>query len=1056
MTYTGEPEYDSLDNYKCYSYCLGNANNNTSDDINNNTSDDINNNNDNAGVVVTVKAEVPGYEVYFNNHYTKDYAPSSITVQGTVKDETGKVLPGAIISLPDLGRSTTADSSGWYKLSVETEGTKPFDLSPYDIVLKQQVVSASVALTAAPQVMPVPGTASLKVSAVDQNGSPLKDGSITLEIADADKLGFVSLEKANASLDQNGEFTTNINIREITANDYIFLKDIPLSLTIRVKVQTGDLSLTLAQKEFTFPFNMALIKGLTVGPDMKPRFESDIPQLVVNRNFVISGQIRDNSSSGEFFILVPLGDPKLSKFDKQLKWSDAAVLPLIYPFEQQLEPGKTIDLGSIDLLSPQEHEERVKSLMADFIQVMPLTGKARGDALTELNNVSFIYNCTASVPFYKDNISSGGTIQIPGDAKTYWGNNIIDSIDSKCDPAYAIMLHELGHFLHHTIVETNYYLHVCYNSYVGVEHSTWTPPTPHGAVGLVAGDTQKLFTSFAENTADFFASLAFSFWENKEPEMKKSIYFDKSYLSEFDDEAKAMAAVGTYPGYCVEGVQTRFLRAFYGSQCSTSPVPVFTDYLATMYQYKDNPENKECWILRVPARTMQQWVFAKSNHPSAVGVSGGGDVYNTASRYRLFADIDPVPTIAPAQGSKSPEVLIGTNLVTFEHFPVAEIPFGTEVEVKKGTVNIDLSTRQEQRTLYLNEGTVITIQSQSLAEVKQGYVGLEGKVTMKTPVASVTPTGTVVMVNVAADGATTVKTLEGQAEVESSGSILSLSAGQQMQVSKDGTAGEISSLDLAAVRQELLPAGESPFESEPLTGMGSIDALGNIVCYALMMLPYIFIALVILLIVLLYQRIGALVLIPVLIIALGGGAYYFMSNRGALDIPAVSIIQEQNVIEQIKSKAMEILNNKESADQNQANNAGNQLPTDTINQNADKNLDKGYADNQSSTTDTTVSYTLDSSMAINTVGQFLNSFKEQRIQDARNMASDNFIIRQGEDFFYDSGNPVFLELEVTRAEPEGEYFWVYVNETWDSGMAQVRYKVINSELGIQVDDREYI
>lgn len=482
---------------------------------------------------------------------------------------------------------------------------------------------------------------------------------------------------------------------------------------------------------------------------------------------------------------------------------------------------------------PEEYEKKTKDLVKEFISAMPLTATARKKALSALDKVSFADCFTGGVPFYCDNPGSiGGTICIPGDEKEYWGHNLVN-VNA---PAYPIILHAMGHLLHHTIVETNYYFHSCHNSCAGAGHTIWAPPAPTAPPGLVDGETQKAFISFSESAADFFALLAMNFWESRHPEIKQSAFFQRGYLEEFESDARALTAAGKYPGCQVEGVQTRFLRAYYGDQCQASPAKVYADFLATMLQYKENPENQECWFQRVPARTIEQWVFAKSNHSPALGpTSAGDDVYNIAACYRIFAGDDPVPAAAPAEREKGAAITAGERQVSFDKFPVAEINFEEEVKVTKGGINIDLSTAEEQKAIYLSQGTTIKVHNRSLVEVKQGVVGIEGKVVLKTPTCTIEPAWAAVYTEVAGNDTTRIKVLAGRAQVSSGKGKTELKAGEEVIVSNTGSISSATSFDLEAFRKSKFPPEEFPFE--PLTGLWIVEFLWRLVVTLVVIIP---------------------------------------------------------------------------------------------------------------------------------------------------------------------------------------------------------------------------
>jgi hypothetical protein len=97
------------------------------------------------GVAFTINVQAPGYLPWSDTLATKDYEPSSITLEGVVKDEEGNPVSGATISIPDLGKSVTSGVQGNYKLYVQTEGTKPFT-KVHNIILQKKITGANITL----------------------------------------------------------------------------------------------------------------------------------------------------------------------------------------------------------------------------------------------------------------------------------------------------------------------------------------------------------------------------------------------------------------------------------------------------------------------------------------------------------------------------------------------------------------------------------------------------------------------------------------------------------------------------------------------------------------------------------------------------------------------------------------------------------------------------------------------------------------------------------------------------------------------------------------------
>jgi len=515
------------------------------------------------------------------NIISETYMPSSISITGIVKDENGNPIPGAVVKIVELNVSTVSDKNGKYKISIPTKGKKPFSLSGFNFVLQKKITSVEIKASIGEKFISfsfrdgVKRKIPIEIKVVDQDLKPLKKGSVSLEIINSEKLSFISIEKDSGFLNGKGEYSTFILTRKPEENrDYVFLKDVPLKLAFRITVEDGEGNF-LGDKKLTFPLGMALLHGWTVGPDMKPRYEPD-PPVVYPKTYYLASQ---RSFEGEFYILVRIPSPTERKAKEiYLKWTDTCHLPLELLLEKPLKAGEKIEVrkGKVDILTPEEHEQRIKQWVKEFLQAMGFDNGCLSKTLSNLQKLPVRYNVSgASVPHYaRGGFESVGHIDIFDSDTEYWGSKAFKGVD----PPYTILFHEIGHFVHKQMVDR--WIEACLwdKFYLGAEHSTWRPPEAKTEKG-------KRVTSFYENTADFFAYLMYKFLDKHHPEFKDSIYYDPGYLEDFDTTKKAMAAL-TYGGYKVEGIQTTFLRYLYGNFVKISPARVFGDYLRIMDSFK--------------------------------------------------------------------------------------------------------------------------------------------------------------------------------------------------------------------------------------------------------------------------------------------------------------------------------------------------------------------------------------------------------------------------------------------------------------------------------------
>jgi len=756
------------------------------------------------GVSFSVLAEKDGYVSASVTVDTGGVSPSSIIVTGNVLDAQGNPVQGAKVSIASLKETGVTDATGQFSLSAETEGDSPFSTS---VTLILQTPTSGVTVTFEHQVpLPVSEDSTIKIVAKDDKGNPVREGRVVLKWTLPD---FVITPVTEANLDSDGTLIVPIQVGLPSNLGSMLLE--PSSLQVRVDVEvTPEDGGEPGSASLIVPLNLSIIIGTTVGPDMKPRPEKNPPSLSAALQSLVAARWEDDS--GKFRLLVYPFHPLKYEQPKEwgLAWSDEDRLPLQFPILEAPQPGEVMDVGLIDVLTPDEHMNRIRQVAAEFFAAMPLTASEQSGVQNALRRIVFVDGGVSNVPYFTNNFTGdSGIIHIPGTAKEYWSQNL--SVDN--DAAYEIIPHELGHFAHHDLVEQFSYINMCYNKLSTGTHTTWATEPGQLPVKLP-------YISFSESTADFFAVLFRNFWEAHHPEIEDSPYFKRlGYLQEFDNDEKAMDVLARLePGYMVEGVQTRFLLSFYGSAAKTGPSAVFSDYLNTMLLYMDRPQGWLGSLVNRPARTIYQWVETKQLLPGAFGPT---DVMAAAVRYRLIPGAPPAPTACAAYGENAVRIRLDGEEVDFSRFPVVAVAFDSQIEVTQGILSIDLSGMDIRRTLTVKAPAELVLKSRTEVDVLVGLIGTDFPVTVVTPGGKVTPIGTVVQINVEENGSTSVDTLEGSVQVTSNtGDVMVLEAGQSIGMSSSGILTAISTCKPAELLAELLPNVELPPipETEPEPG----------------------------------------------------------------------------------------------------------------------------------------------------------------------------------------------------------------------------------------------
>ncbi|HPR64203.1 MAG TPA: hypothetical protein PK014_08260 [Thermoanaerobaculia bacterium] len=731
---------------------------------------------------VTIRVTADGYESTEVSMDIENTDPLTLAVAGTVTDSTGAPISGAHISLTNLDLSTVTDFKGSYRVAASSGASSR--TQTWNPVLKQKSKTGTLTITCSETgYIPVPGNAVITIKATDSQGQPQTGVSGTLSIRDHHRASFISLENPSFQLDSSGTCSTTLTTRKPGETDVTFLDTIPLSIIVEAALDGEEGSLKTAESD-PLPLGLVRIHGVTTGPDMEPRYNPSPPVLMPRFAHLLSStQVhsqRQEYPEGEFFILarIPTTEELARVKDiYHIFWNDGARSKLDIPLKGNLQAGEVLEIGKVDLLSPLEHEARVKGYVREFIEAMPLTSGARGHLLGDLSTLSFREGSTGMVPNYTMlEFDPPGQIHIPGSAGEYWDGNPyrVASPIHDIDPAYAIVFHEMGHFIHQRLVETAK-LKLFYNLLKGMgsRHTTWSAPDTS------SGLSQRV-TSFNEATADFFAFLMFHFLKDRHPEFSQSVYFNRGYLAEFDTEEKARNLA--FSGGCrIEGIQTTFLKTLYGSTLTGSPPLVFGDYLRVMLMKKD-----DAWFTKwIPARTMREWVVLKEKY----GGIPTTDLRQTATRLNILPCTDqPEITIMPRTSAGGMFTVNGHTLTAKDSTTLHGILIGEEILITRNPFAVMMAdtTRGEMIQLSVPQGTRFRFNSATEVQVLDGIMGVRGAITVTTPNGTYTPEGTVWTVEVKEGGTVKVHVLEGDVRARTPRGETVLPAGKAATVTSSG------------------------------------------------------------------------------------------------------------------------------------------------------------------------------------------------------------------------------------------------------------------------------
>lgn len=655
-------------------------------------------------------------------------------------------------------------------------------------------------LVQGPNLLPIMGSGDVQITVRDaQTHVPVRDTTVRITLLDQAKLPFVALQQPAAGpVPASTPFVRRITVNQpdqaMVDDGRLKLYDMPLKVRLKIEAWLNANPAVRTERQWSAKMDLLLLRGTTVGPDMQPRSEVKPPRLLggsTGRSHLAS-QLHP-TNLGEFFVLV-----RASLYSDQctLAWPPGCRLGLQVPMTrfsarmagQRAEAGETVNLGKIDLLEPAEHEQRLKTWVAEFLDAMGFDNghlAATKAAIIALP-VQYLDGSADMPPRY-----GAGRIEVFQAPQNFWGKQAF----APGDPPYAIFLHELGHAVHKGMVDRWLdTLSIWDACFVGGGHSTWTTPDAVTEKG-------RAMTAFFEALADFHAYCVYRWLDVAHPEFRQdSLYYDRGYLAEFDGDSRALAA-RSLGGWQVEGVVSTFLRELYRNEFTAdraSGATVFGQVLRMADTWK-----RESWVLRwVPARTITEWVAMKRKHAPVPELDALVQKYGltTGATGRVLLPTGSTATPVRATIGGTAYTLLGDNAV----LDVSDGQTVTMLE-GQGLVLIEVMGQPGMyRRVFLDERTTVRFDAGDRLTVEAGRVIVDGQITITHGTLTVRPTGTTVMVEVDATGTTTVTVVEGSAQVTTPVGSVTLSAAQQVAVGADGRAGAPQTVAVAAAVDAVL------------------------------------------------------------------------------------------------------------------------------------------------------------------------------------------------------------------------------------------------------------
>lgn len=539
----------------------------------------------------------------------------------------------------------------------------------------------------------------------------------TLEVDNPSQTKFIQVANPRLQVDSTGNSSFSININEPDESMYPSLADIPLQVTFKVNIAVTGSEPVLAEKTLTLPVGITLLTGKTTGPDFKPRAEARPPEL-----FPISFQIANQTDKkGNFYILfnTTLFDMELDKqrqyarrtglkFNKtnltpEIIWPETCSIPLKYELPDSIvnsiKAGTIVKLGNhgnFDILTPAEHEQRIKQYVEAFAKAIPLNEEYKSYLFSKLDKLTFSYNAkNISKPTFSDNLNFQPVINIPGSKKDFWGTKINETTD----PAYTLIFHVMGHFIQQAVVLKQ---HRYYNFLAEkCGGSKWIETRRTDELKYLFDKAE--YVSFNEAGADFFAFLMIDFLKEKVPGFaNNSIYYHKGYINDFTNFDRCKAVQKKYPAWLVSGPQTSFLINYYNTACQSNPVGVYSDFLLNTMMFDKLTRGSG------PASTINEWLLTKHITYKTRSLSVKTDPHKLASAYGLINNHKSIRIIPRTDFSKAQLVLDGNTISDFTQIPAVIVTTPSQITFGKGNFTILMSSKD----------TIMMLEADSASSVK--------------------------------------------------------------------------------------------------------------------------------------------------------------------------------------------------------------------------------------------------------------------------------------------------------------------------------------------------
>ncbi len=536
--------------------------------------------------------------------------------------------------------------------------------------------------------LPVAGFSSLQIK-IDrdtlQKDSLLSYFRTIVRLSNASALPFVSITNPDGTTDSTGTYQTDITLREPKNEDIPNFEKLPLKAKFHIQLVLSGTHHVVYEKDTVLPLGMTLLYGQVTGPDGKPRYQPSPPYF----SGAIYHLLSRADTNGRFYILFNTTSylnniKKLSDYASspdhqhsvsfELTWPKNCTFPLNYKIPDSLQkqfiPGMKLKIGNhgyVDLLTPEEQEQRVKQMATSFIGEMHLKPENKQQLINKLHALEWIYNAKVKTPVYLEKEGKTPTMSIPLPKQVFWNNAFYDTTGN----SYVGIFQAIGQFLAQDL---------CFDKQKAghsMQHQS-SKPAPDSM--LIPGFNPEDYISFEKTNSLFFQTLMVNFLKKQNhPFLTKSLY--SFVLLKKDQEQEQNTGV---PAYSNSNRQLQFLIAYYHSFYKTDPAKVYADFLLNKKLYETFSGNG------MPAMTFKQWLISKKAFYTNTYFVHTSDPLTFARKEHILTGNLKAILFPQSEFSQCSLEINGKNITGFEQIPALTIDTGQQITVIRGKFRIQI------------------------------------------------------------------------------------------------------------------------------------------------------------------------------------------------------------------------------------------------------------------------------------------------------------------------------------------------------------------------------